>query len=151
MGDSEALELTKRLERVERDVRRYRVALAVLGLVVLAAGILKAARPAGASGTPAVIQARKFQVVDGAGRVRAGLGMIGDDVGFALLDEAGKARAVLGMLGDDVALELSDKAGKLRAGLGNIDLHSPTGSTEHRAASSLVLFSEKEKVLWKAP
>ena len=54
MGDSEALELIKRLERVERDVRRYRVALAALGLVVLAAGILKAARPAGASGPPAL-------------------------------------------------------------------------------------------------
>ena len=292
MGDSEALELTKRLERVERDVRRYRVALAALGLVVLAAGILvvrapdiaagillgfgadpvmlaaarfavlagallivflagflvwgvaagglNANRPAGASGTPAVIQARQFQVVDGAGKrraslgvagdnvrlvlydkaekVRAGLATHGDDVVLAFPDKAGKLRAVLGMVddapalrlydkaekerarlevrgdnvglwfhdkagklgavlgvagdnvrldfldkagnvraslvtgGDDVGLELSDKAGNTRAALGNGDLKDTrTGSTEHRAASSLVLFSEKGKVLWEAP
>ena len=218
MGDSEALELIKRLERVEQGVRRYRVALAALGLVVLAAGILKAVRTAGASGTPALIQARKFQVVDGAGKVRGELGMhgdnvrfvlydkagrgraalgmvgdkvglglldkagkeraglevrgdnvglrfydkaenaraslvvVGDDVGLGLLDKAGKVRASLVVVGDDVGLGLLDKAGNTRAALGNKDLKDTrTGSTEHRAASSLVLFSEKGKVLWEAP
>ena len=214
MGDSEALELTKRLERVERGVRRYRVALAALGLVVLAAGILKAVRTAGASGTPAVIQARQFEVVDGAGRGRAALGMHGDTVGLTLYDKAGNARASLvvvgdkvglglldkaekerarlevrgdtvglwlrdkaenaraslvvvgdkvglGLLdkaekvraslevgGDNVVLKLSDKAGNTRAALGNKDLKDTrTGSTEHRAASSLVLVQRKGKGL----
>jgi hypothetical protein len=118
MADSEALELTKRLERVERDLRRYRVALVALGLVVLTAAGLNAVRPAGASGTPAVIQARKFQLVDRAGRVRAGLGMAGDDVGLEFLDKAGRVRAGLTMAGDHVGLEFFDKAGRVRAGLG---------------------------------
>ena len=206
MGDSEALELTKRLERVERDVRRYRVVLAALGLVALAvlvvgvltAGILKAARPAGASGTPgviqalpdltgqltpldagasgtpALIQARKFQVVDGAGKVRGELGMVddapalmlrdkagkvratlamvGDNVALVLLDKAGQVRADLGVFVDGVGLTLNDKAGQVRAALGNTDLKlGRTGSTEHRAVSSLVLSNEKGKVLWEAP
>ena len=218
MGGSEALELTKRLERAERDVRRYRVALAVLGVGVLTAGILNAVRPAGASGTPALIQARHFQLVDGAGKLRADLGVVGDNVGLWLFDKAGngraelrlagdkvgltfydkaeRVRAGLRMVGDDVSLGLLDKAGKLRAGLavvgddvglaladkagngraelrvagdkvglglldkagntraelGNTGLKDTrTGSTEHRAASSLVLYSEKGKVLWKAP
>jgi hypothetical protein len=50
------------------------------------------------------------------------------------------------------ALNLLDETGKMRAILGNADLKSPdTGSTEHRAESSLVLFKEDGKVAWEAP
>ncbi len=47
---------------------------------------------------------------------------------------------------------LYDEGGKLRAALGNDDLkNTATGSTEHRASSSLVLFNEQGRVLWEAP
>jgi len=40
----------------------------------------------------------------------------------------------------------------MRAALGNFDLkNTATGSTEHRAASSLVLLNEQGRVLWEAP
>jgi hypothetical protein len=47
---------------------------------------------------------------------------------------------------------LFDKGGMIRAALGRTDLSiAVTGSTEHRAESSLVLFNAKGKVLYEAP
>ena len=89
---------------------------------------------------------------DKAGKLRAGLGASGDDTGLALLDKAGKRRAFLDTSGDDTSLFLADEAGKVRARLGNFDLtDTATGSTEHRASSSLVLLDRKGRVLWKVP
>ncbi len=69
------------------------------------------------------------------------LGTVGDHTGLVLLDKAGKTRAGLATNGDDTTLTLYDKAGKQRAVLGNDELdNTATGSTEHRATSSLVLF-----------
>ena len=62
-------------------------------------------------------------------------------------------RAVLGTMGDVTTnLTLYDTAGKERAVMGNTDLKIPaTGSTEHRAISSLVLLNEHGNMLWEAP
>jgi hypothetical protein len=74
----------------------------------------------------------------------------GDALSFS--DKSGKPRAMLGARGIDTSLDLYDEAGTLRASLGNGDLkNSETGSTEHRAESSLVLFKEDGKVAWEAP
>jgi hypothetical protein len=89
---------------------------------------------------------------DTAGKPRVMLAAGGDGAGLVLSDTAGKSRAALAAIGDRAALELHDQAGKPRAVLGNYDLENPmTGSTEHRAVSSLVLLDEKGGVLWKAP
>lgn len=214
--DGEAREISERLALVERSMRRYRAALAAVGLIA-AAGF---AGPSlvGAAKAPEVIQAKRFALVDDngkvrasldsigdfpglalydkagklrtllangddnsgltffdkAGRMREALGLAGNDTALALYDEAGKTRVFLDTKGDDTGLDLYDKAGKLRASLGTVGgdaelaLHdeggklraalgnddfknTATGSTEHRAASSLVLLNERGRVLWEAP
>ena len=203
MTESELLELGKRLERVERSVRRYRAALGIVCLL-LAVGLLSTfgffatGHAHAATSAPAQIVARSFVLVDANGRTRAKLWVdhllgqtslslydqtgaarvsLAINYGPALLmffDKAGKVRVVLGdnsgeplvalydkaettrvglSVGDDgPRLRLYDKAGKMRAALGTVPLeNTATGSTETRAESSLVLFNQRGRVLWKAP
>lgn len=124
----EDLEISRRLALVERSVRRYRAALVVVGLIA-AAGMVGPSL-VGATKAPGTVQAKIFQVVDDNGVVRAALDTAGDDADLILYDKAENRRAVLG----------------------NTDLKIPaTGSTEHRAPSSLVLLNEHGNVLWEAP
>ena len=89
---------------------------------------------------------------DKAGKTRAEVAEVGGETSLGLSDKSGKTRAALDTDGDDTRLELYDKAGKVRAALGNYDLQNTvTGSTEHRAESSLVLFNERQSVLWEIP
>jgi hypothetical protein len=200
MTESELLELGKRLERVERSVRRYRAALGIAGLL-LAGGLLITAtlsatgRALTSTSAPAQIVARSFVLVDANGRTRAELGIdalgpflrlldkagnmrvtldtagevpapaVHDKAGnmradgyllggpsLGLFDKAGKQRVTLGVVGDAPGLSLYDTAGNLRAALGTVPLeNTATGSTETRAESSLVLFNQRGRVLWKAP
>ena len=91
-------------------------------------------------------------LIDKAGKRRAALSTLGDGTALILNDKDGKERVLLGTPGDDTTLILNDKEGKVRAALGNYDLgNRATGSTEHRAASSLVLLNERGRVLWEAP
>jgi hypothetical protein len=72
--------------------------------------------------------------------------------GIQVVDPSGRLRGMLLASSGYTALNLLDETGKMRAILGNADLKSPdTGSTEHRAESSLVLFKEDGKVAWEAP
>lgn len=148
--DGEAREISERLALVERSMRRYRAALVVVGFIA-AAGL---ARPSlvGVAKTPEVIRARSFAVVDEDGIMRGVLGAGTDYAGLTLYNKAGKTRAGLVTLDDGASLDLYDEAGNVRAALGNSDLKiTASGSTEHRAASSLVLFNEQGHVLWEAP
>ncbi len=192
--DGKATEIDERLALLEKSMRRYRAALAAV--TSIAAVGLAGPSLVGASKAPQVIQAKRFEVVDDngtvraslntdndgeglalydkAGRLRAGLGEIADNVSLALADRAGKTRVelvsfedqadlrlndrtenervFLATRGDNASLILHDEAGKMRAALGNFDLEiTATGSTEHRAASSLVLLNEQGRVLWEAP
>lgn len=53
---------------------------------------------------------------------------------------------------EGVSISLYDEEGHMRSVLGNTELvMERTGSTEKRAASSLVLFDKKGKVIWQAP
>jgi len=148
--DRETMEIVERLALVERSMRRNRAALAVVTVIAVAG--LTGPSLVGAAKAPGVIQAKSFAVVDDNGMVRASLGTSGDGTGLALLDKAGNIRAGLAARGANTALILNDKAGNRRATLGDDDLKiTATGSTEHRAASSLVLFNEHGRVLWEAP
>jgi hypothetical protein len=172
--DREATEICERLVLVERSMRRYRAALAAVGLIAAAGS----AGPSlvGAAKAPGTVRAAAFEVVDDNGAVRAllapatggdgaalalfdkagksriELGVVGDHAVLHLSDKAGKTRAALAVIGDDATVALYDEGGELRAALGNDDLNSvATGSSEHRSASSLVLLNERGRVLWEAP
>jgi hypothetical protein len=180
MTESELLELGKRLERVERSVRRYRAALGIVCLLLavgllITSGFFATGHARAATSAPAQIVARSFVLVDAngrtraklgvgtggpflglydkAGNMRAGLGIVGDAPTLALRDKAGKMRVALAIAGDAPGLVLSDKAGTPRAALGSAASleNKATGSTETRAESSLVLFNQRGRVLWEAP
>ncbi len=85
---------------------------AALGHVLPAA---EAAAPA----VPGVVRAQRFELVDAAGKLRAGLEVRGaGSAGLVLYDARGTGRAWL-LVADDgtPSLDLRDAAGKLRAGL----------------------------------
>jgi len=169
----EAKEISGRLALVERSMRRYRVALAAVTVIAVAA--LAVGSPlVGAATAPEVVQAKRFEVVDDNGRVGAWLAKTGDLTSLVFFDKTGNPRASLGNNGDTTylafydntgkitrvalsatgnyaSLRFNDEAGKMRAVLGNGDFKLATGSTEHREASSLVLLNGQGNVLWKAP
>lgn len=85
-------ELSSRVERLERENRRTKgVGLALVG-AALAAPLIGAATP---NEVPEVISARRFQVVDETGRVRAGVNF----KGFGLEDENDQVRALMSLGG----------------------------------------------------
>lgn len=195
--DEEIRQITERLALVEKKVRRYRVALMVMSLFVVA-GVVGPSI-ADATKTPGIVTAKAFEVVDSSGHLLAALsptpsaqvalsiygkaGTLGASLGATaegrsflnlyapgtergvgletdnksamifIAGNAGKPRATLSLVGhDETALVLSDRAGRDRAVLGNEDLKNQvTDSTEHRPLSSLVLFNQKGRVVWKAP
>ena len=144
----------------------------VFGVVMLAGGRLwqpqSAAAQAKEPAVPDVVRARRFEVVDAAGKERALLAVYPDgnlglmlfdaarklrallalhpegDPGLMLFDAAGKVRGVLAVRpggGRGPGLVLLDAAGKVRAGLG-VD---PDGN------GSFKLFDKDGKVMWQAP
>jgi hypothetical protein len=158
MTDAEVAEITERLTRIERKLRRCRAALMGVALIAVAAAGRAAPSLLGAAEVPAsIIRAKAFEVVDDAGAVRASLATGGGDVGLRLYDKAGSSRAALAMAGDgeglglydkagnsraalatggdDVRLELDDKAGKKRVALGNEKLKEPPYRLNRVAAS----------------
>lgn len=110
----------------------------------------KAGKPRAGLGT--IGDNATLAIYDKANKMRAALGTVDDEVSLILNDRAEKGRAFLVTTGDGALLRLYDKAEKMRAALGNFDLeNTATGSTEHRAASSLVLLNEQGRVLWESP
>lgn len=171
--DVEAKEISERLALIERGMRRYRAALAAVTVIALAT-LAGETSLVGAAKAPDVVQAKSFQVVDGNGRVSASLSNVGDAIFLIFYDKTGKPRATLGNAGDatylalydqtgkttrvalsttgnNASLRLNDEAGRMRAVLGNEGLKLPTGSTEPRETSSLVLLNQQGNVMWKAP
>lgn len=105
---------------------------------------LKTSAPAQAqAGTPEVIQARSFEVVDDEGRVRAALRIVPDgSPSLLFLDAHGKPRALLNTDPDGAAgLALYDAGGKPRALLSIFPDGTPV----------LGLFDGSRNVLFSAP
>jgi len=129
----------------------------VLGAVVLIGGRLwwpGAGAQTKQPVVPEVVRARRFEVVDAAGKTRASLCLFPDgSSALRFHDAAGRVRAAMGMTEDSVpALELMDRDGNLRAALGATSLHAVrTDEVRMRPESSLVLFDKDGKVMWKAP
>ena len=79
---SEATVVDARLDKLEQDNRRLKLALGALLLVMAAVPLIGAVRP---EQIPDLIQARAFHAIDGNGTLRAWM----DDNGFAYQDENG--------------------------------------------------------------
>jgi len=180
----------ERIENLEKGLasaRRFnRWLLAAVGLALgvwILAGTLEP-RMAGAEGGAAAVnevRAKKFVLVDDAGKVHAGLAPTKDGAGLILFDEAGKTRAMLsvGALGlydaegktrvmlsvgaDGPALGLFDAAGKTRAGL-SVGAHGPglvmadengkgrVGLTASKVGGAgLDLYDAAGRRVWSAP
>ena len=130
--------LVQRLEKLERQNRRFRIG-ALLVLLIVGLLVVIGARPAN------VLQAEKFALVDQSGRTMATLGPDayglpgvsikdmstgkervwlglwgkGTEVGLGLYDQNNKERSRLGILANGtMRLSVNDDSGKLRAWLG---------------------------------
>jgi len=110
-------QLTRRLDRLERENRRLKFvgALALLGLGALT--VMGQTAPTSVANT---LEAERFVLRDNAGNVRATLGLRPDGTAaLALADDTQQDRAVLSVTAPGQAsVDLSDRAGHLRAGLG---------------------------------
>ena len=109
MNETNKPEVLQRLDRLERENRRWKVlgctAFAVLGLIVLVGAT-------GSKGTKVAeeIRARKFVLVDKAGKVRGILGESGNQpkpsFGLFIYGRDGKDRIELSQFGDGAKLSL---------------------------------------------
>ena len=89
---SEATVVDARLDKLEQDNRRLKLTVGALLLVMAAVPLVGAVMP---EQIPEVIQARRFEVIDENGTIRAGMGA--DGIGYA--DENGTLRAGMNDLG----------------------------------------------------
>jgi hypothetical protein len=114
MADGRHESIVRRVERLEREVRRWRRGAAALGLAAVAVVTIGAAVPRGR-----VVEAQKFVLKDASGRVRAELGPTDTDKEIALRfrDTVGLLRVIVGLQEETSLLVLSDKTGRPRAGL----------------------------------
>jgi hypothetical protein len=134
--------LARRLERVERGIRRWRV-IGSAALVTLAFLVLL-----GATGQKVEdeVRAKSFVLVDQQGRQRAVLNVVPlpffDIAGLKLYDQKGRARAALAVAGDgSSALNLYDQANFTQ-----VNLSADPDGTPH-----LNLFGRNRQLLWQAP
>ncbi len=163
--------LIERLDRLEREARRWRLAAVVVGVVLGLVVLVGATPPAPVADE---IRARRFVVVDEAGKTRALLGVEDGEARLALHHETGRRlaslqvhstgtsalylagkngadRAWLEVAGDAPRLVFRDEFARQRVVLGAFTISYTTGVNERRPTSSLVLFDKDGKVLFKAP
>jgi hypothetical protein len=146
MNDTPFALLAQRVERLERDVRRWKIAAA---LVVLGACpiLLLGAGPVG---TTDQIVTKRLVVVDEAGQRRAELNVTNSVPALYLAGRDGLDRAWLEVAGDAPRLVFRDDKKRQRVVLGGFSLPLDSGVTEFRPTSSLVLITENGKI-WRAP
>jgi hypothetical protein len=156
--------LTQRLDRLERENRRWRQCAAVVGLCALGLALAGQARP-----TPVakVISAERFSLMDASGRIRASL-YTKNERGSPVLtfsDDAGTRRIVLGLTdGGSLGLDIFDQQGRggIVLGVGS-NGNSNFFATDRLGKTRVVLgvttegtpgleLSNKDgRVIWKAP
>lgn len=168
-------ELEGRLKRLERAARLWK-AIGAGALALAAVAFLLSAPRSQASEATGELKAHRFTVIDKEGHDRGALyiseyGSLRLDLQDAhkvlraslsvatsgtpsldLYDTKGRERAGLEVLANgSSSLKLYDSGG-LRAVLGRAKLEAvQSGKEEERPVSSLVLFDEEGRVLWRAP
>lgn len=168
----------ERLERLEQQNRRIKVAASVLvvalcAVALLAGPLLHNQASAQAASAPRVVEANEFRLMDDNGKVRAKLCMDRDGPSLDFFNENRKTGASLSVGRVGPLLALYDKSGDIRLGL-EVGLDGPVlglydedfrrraAFGVHRVttpskkiitypASSLLLFDAESKVIWKAP
>ena len=151
--------------------------LLLLLVVATSGALLGALLTRSASADNQILRARRFELVDGDGALRASMHLVmtcptialydretgrvraameltlGGDPRITLMDDSAKPRLVALVDGDgSPRLEVLDAAGTTRASLGATDLvHTRTEATEKRPESSLILFRKDGKVSVSLP
>ena len=146
MNDAGLLDLTRRMERLERETRRWRIGAALVALsscLLLLVG-------AGPAGVTEQVITRRLVVVDEAGQRRAELNVTNSVPALYLAGRDGVDRAWFEVAGDAPRLVFRDENKRQRLVLGGFSLHLDSGVTEVRSTSSLILMTENGKI-WRAP
>lgn len=146
--------IVQRIERLEREARRWRGLALVLGLLLAAAGVMGQAR------TGRTVEATRFVLKDSANRVRAELVAQERSVALRFKDEGGIPRLTVGTEDATAVVVLNDRTGAVAAnmavlphGAPGLSLYDPSGkprvelSLARDGTPSLVTTSPA----WKAP
>jgi hypothetical protein len=146
--------IVQRIERLERESRRWRALALVLGLVVAAAGVMGQAR------TGRTVEAQRFVLKDSANRVRAELVAQERSVALRFKDEGGMPRLTVGTEDATAVLVLNDRTGAVAAhvavlphGAPGMTLYDPTGKSrvEVSVARDGTPSLRTTAPAWKAP
>ena len=131
--------LTRRVEQLERDNRRWRRGVA-LGLLLLGSAGLLGQAPI-VPGAAKAIDAERFNLRDGAGHLRGSLGVISDGTASLILyNTAGAHQAGLGVLPDGTAsIFLGSPAGRTAAELTLYRDGAPSLIVRDRAGKTRIL------------
>ena len=120
MAHADDLAIMTRLERLERQQRRWRGA-AIAGALGLAAIALMGQKPAGRT-----VEAERFVLRDAAGRVRAELVMDNEQsAALRFRDADSMPRLTVGTENGAALIVLNEAGGKLRAGLVSLPHGAP--------------------------
>ena len=146
--------IVERIERLERESRRWRALALVLGVALAAAGVMGQAR------TGRTVEANRFVLKDSANRVRAELVAQERSVALRFKDEGGIPRVTVGTEDDTAVVVLNDRTGGLAAsvavlphGAPGITLYDPA----HKPRVEIVVTRDGTPRLsttspaWKAP
>jgi len=95
MTESELTAITKRLERLEKENRRMKLAILGIGVAALAVFTASWEGRARTANVTQTVTASKFILHDNLGRVRAWLGMDGNEPSLELRDDEGDTIAAL--------------------------------------------------------
>ena len=106
-----AMDLTERIERLERQNRLFKGAATVAALAVIAVVVMGQAAP-----RTSTVEAQKFVLKDKTGKIRAVLGEGPDnEIGLLVYDGKQRPRAMIAMDDNDMpVIRVSDDAGKER-------------------------------------
>jgi len=140
---SETTVVDARLDKLEQDNRRLKLTVGALLLVMAAVPLVGAVMP---EQIPEVIQARRFEVIDGNGMPRA----VMSDIGFAYFDVNRTIRAMM----DGGSIRVSDENGTLRALMDDKNIAYLDENRVTRAqlyADGFFLSDENGNVVWRTP
>jgi hypothetical protein len=145
MSDSRPLSLTQRVERLERETRRWKI-----GTVIAVLSGSWFFLSWGPDSVTEQVVTKRLVVVDEAGERRAELNATKSIPALYLTGRDGVDRVWLEVAVDGPRLVFRDERKRQRLVLGGFNLYPDSGPTEVRPTSSLVLMTEDGK-FWKAP
>jgi hypothetical protein len=140
---SEATLLESRVDKIERDNRRLKLTVGALLLALAAVPLVGAVMP---EQIPEVIQARRFEVIDGNGMSRAVMG----EIGLAYFDVNRTIRAMM----NAGSIRVSDENGTLRALMDDKNIAYLDENRVTRAqlyTDGFFLSDENGNVVWRSP